>query len=240
MSLCWDGVFYFSQIMSFQKYAVIVAGGSGARMKSDVPKQFLYLAGRPLLMNTLEAFHRAEQNLSIILVLPQQHIAYWHELVDKHGFTVEHSIVAGGKTRSDSVYNGLCSIKSEGLVAIHDGARPLISSELINECYEVAADQGNAVVAVPVKDSIRRVTTDGNLNVDRSEYFIVQTPQTFYVSSIMKAFKNKQRNVIYSDDASVFEADGESIVLVKGSYDNIKITTPEDMTFAEALVNIRK
>lgn len=220
-------------------YAVIVAGGSGSRMKSDQPKQFLALAGRPLLMHTIEAFERTRLDISILLVLPEDHIDTWKALTVRHQFDIPHQIVSGGLTRFNSVENGLNEIVGAGIVAIHDGARPLVTPDIIRRTFDKAEGNGSGVAAVKVKDSIRRLTQGQSRAVDRNEYFAVQTPQTFDLDLIKKAFVQAQNNQ-FTDDASVLEAYGQEITLVEGAYDNIKITTPEDLIMAEAILSSRQ
>lgn len=217
-----------------QKYAIIVAGGSGTRMKSDLPKQFLELLGKPILMHTIEAFHF--DGIKIILVLPKTQIEFWKELVIQHQFSVPHEIVEGGEARFHSVKNGLESIKSStGLVAIHDGVRPLIKQAIISESYTAADRHGNAIVSIRLKDSIRSVSDSENRQEDRSKFRLIQTPQTFQLQLIKSAFE-QPFNPIFTDDASVLEMAGHKINLIDGDYQNIKITTPEDLTVAQSLL----
>lgn len=222
-----------------KNYVVIVAGGSGSRMQTDQPKQFLELKGRPMLMHTIDAFANCGQDMNIILVLPADHINTWQNLINEHGYVVEHQTTEGGETRYNSVLNGLNLIKSEGIVAIHDGARPLISTEVIKRTIDQAKKSGNGVAAVQVKDSIRQMKNSKSIAVDRSQFYAVQTPQTFDVGLIKKAFEKSQSNQ-FTDDASVIEAYGETVHLVEGSYDNLKITTPEDLIVAESILKRRK
>ena len=216
-----------------QKYALIVAGGSGSRMQSFLPKQFIEVLGRPILMHTLEAFEF--DTIQIILVLPESQIEVWEDLCRKHQFQIPHQIVKGGETRFHSVRNGLQAITGEGLVAIHDGVRPLIARDIIQEAYKVADKQGNAIVSVPLKDSIRVLNASTNKQVDRGNYRLIQTPQTFRVALIKEAFATDYREG-FTDDASVLEAYGTPIHLIDGDYRNIKITTPEDLKVAETLL----
>jgi 2-C-methyl-D-erythritol 4-phosphate cytidylyltransferase len=218
------------------KYAVIVAGGSGSRMGSDTPKQFLPIGNAPILMHTIKRFFASEAKVNIILVLPQEQIERWHSLCEKYSFSIPHLIVAGGKNRFQSVRNGLNSIgETEGLVAIHDGVRPFISKRIIEETFKTASKKGNAVASVALKDSIRMVDKNGSKAVHRSDYRSIQTPQTFKIPLIRDAF-HKAKNEDYTDDASVAEAAGYAIELTMGSYENIKITTPEDLAMAEAIL----
>lgn len=217
-----------------QKYAIIVAGGSGTRMKSELPKQFIKLAGKPILMHTLEAFHF--DHIQIILVLPESQIPYWKELVDEHQFKIPHNIIAGGEQRFHSVKNGLSSIKADdGLVAIHDGVRPLIKRQIISESFEQAKRAGNAIASIQLKDSIRSITPQSNQQEDRTNFRLIQTPQTFKVQLIKRAFE-QEFTPSFTDDASVLEQAGHSINLIEGDYKNIKITTPEDLLVAETLL----
>lgn len=218
------------------KYAVIVAGGSGSRMKSDIPKQFLLLGGKPVLMHTIRQFASADKDTRIILVLPSNEIAAWEGLIEDHSFQIPHHVVAGGATRVDSVRNGLATVPSETLVAIHDGVRPLASHKLINRCFESAEKFGSGVAAVNSKDSIRRVENSNNFNVSRSEYRLMQTPQTFQTDLIKAAFENYSGDTA-TDDATIAEKNGHDVQLVEGEYTNLKITTPEDLVIAQALLN---
>jgi 2-C-methyl-D-erythritol 4-phosphate cytidylyltransferase len=219
------------------RYALIVAGGKGLRMGNEIPKQFLPLDGKPVLMHTLEAF-AAIPGLHIVLVLPSVQFDYWHKLSEAHAFAVEHTLVEGGETRFHSVKNGLDIIPDGALVAIHDGVRPLVSGEVIGKSFETATNRGNAVTAVRLKDSIREVTLLGNKNVNRNNYYLVQTPQTFMSTLIKRAYA-KPDHFNFTDDASVLEESGHTIHLLEGSYSNIKITTPEDLLWAEALLKSR-
>ena len=218
------------------RYAVIVAGGSGSRMGSETPKQFLPIGNAPILMHTIKRFFTSNEQVNIVLVLPEEQMERWHQLCDKYSFSIPHLIVSGGKNRFQSVRNGLNSIGvNEGLVAIHDGVRPFISKRIIEETYRIAEEKGNAVASVELKDSIRLVDTKGNKAVNRHDYRIIQTPQTFKISLIRDAF-HKAQNDRYTDDASVAEAAGYTIELIDGSYENIKITTPEDLAMAEVIL----
>ncbi len=218
------------------KYVIIVAGGSGLRMSADVPKQFLELQGLPILMHTIKKFHEAFSDSILKLILPEDQQSYWHFLCQKHSFALPHDIVSGGNSRFQSVKAGLGSITTnEGIVAIHDGVRPFVSIALILKSFSVAQEYGNATAAVLMKDSIRMVDEDENCAVDRSAYRVIQTPQTFRLDLLKKAF-NTPELPIFTDDASVFEHAGHKIILIEGAYENIKITTPEDLILAEALL----
>lgn len=218
-----------------KKYAVIVAGGSGSRMGSTTPKQFLLLNDQPILMHTLARFAECD-NIELILVLPNNEIKSWQQLCLDYGFTIDHHIIEGGNTRFDSVKNGLEQVQEGSLVAIHDGVRPLISIATIENSYKVAKAKGNAIVAVPLKDSIRKREGESTVSKNRSDYYLVQTPQTFQSSLIKQAYANIADGSKYTDDASVFESQGGEINLIEGNYKNLKITTPEDLIIAQALL----
>lgn len=217
-----------------------MAGGRGTRMNSSTPKQFMLLGGEPVLMHTLKAFHKYSNKVSLILVLPASEIEIWQSLVAKHNFTLKHTIVSGGDSRFQSVKNGLDSIEStEGAVAIHDGVRPLVDAHTIGASFSLAALHKSAIAAVRLKESIRKTDQDTTKAVDRSDYRLVQTPQTFDLKVIKDAYRIKEESSL-TDDASVAERAGQKISLFEGSYDNIKITTPEDLIIAEALLSRKK
>ncbi|WP_018476551.1 2-C-methyl-D-erythritol 4-phosphate cytidylyltransferase [Pontibacter roseus] len=220
---------------SLQQYAIIVAGGTGSRMQRDLPKQFLELAGKPILMHTIERFYRFNPNIRIIVVLPQDQLQVWKELCKQHAFKIFHMVVPGGSTRFGSVKNGLGHVYGEALVAVHDGVRPFVSTGIIDAAFKTAEEQGAAVVAVSLKDSIRELTGQGSRAVPRANYKLVQTPQCFKASLLRRAYEQQEQD-FFTDDASVVEQLGEGIALVEGSYSNIKITTPEDLLLAEVLV----
>lgn len=220
-----------------KRYAVIVAGGSGSRMGSATSKQFLLLGNQPILMHTLSKFDKVS-NVHIILVLPKNEIEIWKQLCSKHNFNVSHQLVEGGITRFDSVKNGLHLVGKDSLVAIHDGVRPLISTSIIEESFQVTEEKGSAVTTVPLKDSIRKKEGATTVSKNRNEFFLVQTPQTFKSSVIKQAYSNSEDGEKYTDDASVFESQGGSINLIEGSYRNIKITTPEDLLIAQELLKL--
>ena len=274
-------------------FAIIVAGGKGLRMGTDLPKQFLPIGGRPVLMHTLQAFERAFPGIHLILVLPADQQDFWRDLCAKHTFTLPHTIATGGETRFHSVLNGLKAIAAtvpsafpkeqrsfdatvpsassafpkeqrsfdatvpsafpEGnppssLVAIHDGVRPFVSADVIRRCFDTARTTGTAVPVVPVVETIRELSPDFNdagdstipettsVTRDRSRYRLVQTPQTFQLSLLLQAYQQPYRST-FTDDASVVEALGHPITLVDGNRENIKITTPFDLTVAEALLS---
>jgi 2-C-methyl-D-erythritol 4-phosphate cytidylyltransferase len=218
-----------------KEYALIVAGGKGTRIKSALPKQFLELHGKPILLHTIEAFLRYSSSLSIILVLPEEDFGIWEAICKKFNFNTPIVLQKGGETRFQSVKNGLDKIEGEGLVAIHDGVRPLVSADLIGASFRLAAVHGSAVAAVRLKESIRMTDQDNTKAMDRSRFRLIQTPQTFDLQLIKKAYLIKE-DASLTDDASVAEKSGHVISLFEGSYENIKITTPEDLIVAEALM----
>ncbi|GAA4832105.1 2-C-methyl-D-erythritol 4-phosphate cytidylyltransferase [Algivirga pacifica] len=219
-----------------QKYVIIVAGGKGSRMGTSIPKQFLLLQQKPVLMHTLEQFHQTLPEAKIILVLPEKEQQQWLQLCQEYSFSIPHTTTNGGAERFHSVYNGLQQIGQEGIVAIHDGVRPFVAADVIKEAFRVAAKKNNAIVAVPLKDSIRSVSPTGNKAEDRGAYRLIQTPQVFDVSLLKEAYNTPYQS-FFTDDASVFEYQGHSIELVEGNYENIKLTTPEDLLFGEAILS---
>lgn len=221
-----------------KKFVIIVAGGSGTRMKSDIPKQFLNLNGEPVLMRTIRVFYEHDPECRLILVLPGSQLEYWAALCSKNQFAIPHKVVSGGKTRFHSVRNGLAEVNDEGIVFIHDGVRPLVSPSTISRCYESALQNGNAIPVLPVTESLRKSEGTSNIAVDRSLFFSVQTPQTFQSGQILDAFR-QEYDPAFTDDASVAEKAGYPIYLVEGNRENIKITTPEDLIVAEAFIRIK-
>lgn len=225
--------------MKQREFAIIVAGGKGTRIRSAVPKQFLLLHQKPILMHTIQAFVDYSPEIQIVLVLPHDDIARWTALCSEYNFSIPVQVVMGGDTRFQSVRNGLAVVPEDGLVAIHDGVRPLVSADIIGASYRLAAVHQTAVAAVRLKESIRITDMDNTKAVDRSRYRLIQTPQTFQCSLIKKAYQVKE-DASMTDDASVAELSGNIISLFEGSYENIKITTPEDLIVAEALMRIRQ
>lgn len=217
---------------------IIVAGGSGTRMKNVQPKQFIILNDKPILMHTIERFHHYDKEMQIIVVLAEDHISLWQNLCDKYHFTIPHTIALGGKERFYSVKNGLAKVDpNTSIVAIHDGVRPIISYELINNCICTAAKFGSAIPTTAVIDSLRKIDGEsGDSNaVERSLYRNVQTPQCFKYDIISRAY-NEDYSPFFTDDASVVENINEHITLCDGDYDNIKITTPNDLILAEFML----
>jgi 2-C-methyl-D-erythritol 4-phosphate cytidylyltransferase len=217
------------------QYVIIVAGGSGKRMGSDIPKQFLELAGRPVLMHTIEKFKAFNESIEIITVLPENQLRFWFSLQKKHSFSVVNTLVKGGANRFQSVKNGLEFVKSPGLVAIHDGVRPFVSIDTIKRCFETAGKWGNAVPAISPVESLREVINENTKPVNRLNIKQIQTPQVFDAGLIKKAYLQEYCDD-FTDDATVLEKAGEKIILVEGNRENIKITNPEDLIIAEALL----
>ncbi len=229
-----------SNLKSQVYYAIIVAGGSGNRMQSAVPKQFLLLNGLPVLMHTIQAFHQAKSKPKIILVIPADSHSYWNDLCQQYNFTIPHQLVNGGSTRFYSVKNGLENIAdNNAVVAVQDAVRPLTSTQIIDSSYTQASQIGNAVTAVKSRDSIRQVKNGVSAALLRDEIYLVQTPQSFQYSQLKKAYE-QDYNEGFTDDASVVEATGEAIHILEGNYQNIKITFPEDIAIAELLLNQAK
>jgi 2-C-methyl-D-erythritol 4-phosphate cytidylyltransferase len=222
--------------MNNKEYALIVAGGKGTRIKTRLPKQFLELKGKPILLYTIEAFYRYSEKIQIILVLPEDDFEIWEAICKKFNFDKPITLQKGGETRFQSVKNGLSKIEGPGLVAIHDGVRPMVSEDIIGASFHLAAVHQSAVAAVRLKDSIRMTDQDNTKAVDRSRFRLIQTPQTFDIALIKHAYETKE-DASLTDDASVAEKSGHVISLFEGSYENIKITTPEDLIIAEALLN---
>ncbi len=214
---------------------IIVAGGSGSRMKSDIPKQFIVVKGLPIIMHTINKFYMYDNTMQIILVLPQNEHDRWFNLCKKYNFNIPVDLTSGGKTRFDSVKNGLKLIKNSILVGVHDGVRPLVSIDTISSCYKSAKENDCGIPVVETLESLRRVTSKGNFAVARKEFRNVQTPQVFNAKLLYEAY-NVKFSDFFTDDASVFENAGNKIYLTNGNYENIKITTPMDIKIAESLL----
>lgn len=219
-------------------YVIIVAGGKGMRMESGLPKQFISVAGKPVLMRTIERFYQYNPEINIIVVLPESQQTFWKSLCQKHHFTIHHTIVNGGDTRFASSKNGISAIPSntKGLVAIHDGVRPFVSVDVIERCFNNARTTGTAIPVIPAIDTLRQVNTEtgDTFTVNRSLYRAVQTPQVFDIALAHRAF-NQPYQDCFTDDASVIESLGIRISLVEGNRENIKLTTPFDLKVAEVL-----
>lgn len=216
-------------------YALIVAGGSGKRMGAELPKQYLEIAGKPVLMHTLERFKAFSDSIEIITVLPENQLRFWSGLQKKYSFSIPHTLVKGGKARFFSVRNGLKFVDDPGLVAIHDGVRPFVSLDTIRRCFETAERLGNAIPVIPPSDALRIVSEQGSMPVNRLLVRQVQTPQVFHSSLIKKAYQQEYLPE-FTDDATVLEKTGTRINLVDGNRENIKITTPEDLIISAALL----
>lgn len=218
-------------------YAIVVAGGKGNRMQQTVAKQFLELDGKPVLMHTLEAFFQCVLNPEIILVLNTDLHQFWKELCSKYDFRVPHQLIKGGAERFDSVKNGLKAIEADGIIAIHDAVRPLVTASLILRSYQMAEEKGNAVAAIQPVDSVR-IKKEGmhSRALDRNELYLIQTPQTFRKDQLDEAYIQLYRSD-FTDDASVVESAGFSINILEGERSNIKITYPQDMELASFLLN---
>ncbi|RZJ63678.1 MAG: 2-C-methyl-D-erythritol 4-phosphate cytidylyltransferase [Flavobacterium sp.] len=217
-------------------YAIIVAGGAGKRMNSAIPKQFLDIAGKPILMHTIEKFSRSTYNPKIILVLSAADISIWEQKVAQYSFDIPHQIVSGGKERFFSVKSGLDTIREQNsIIAIHDAVRPLVSLSTIDSCYSNAIENGNAIAAIVSKDSIRIKNIDHNQAISRDLVYLVQTPQTFSFGQLSDAYK-QEFSKDFTDDASVVEKSGYDIFLEDGDQFNMKITYEEDLIIAEALI----
>ena len=228
-------------------YVIIVAGGKGLRMGSDIPKQFLPIGGKPVLMRTIERFREYAEDLQIILVLPEAQQDYWRQLCEQYHFEVDYLLANGGETRFHSVQNGLALIPddAQGVVGVHDGVRPFPSIEVIRNCYETARTAKAVIPVIPVVETVRHLdnaqctmhNAQSSHTVPRSDYRLVQTPQTFDIQ-LLKAANRQPYNDGFTDDASVVESYGHQITLVDGNRENIKITTPYDITVAEALCKL--
>ena len=216
-------------------YAVIVAGGSGKRMGAEIPKQFLELAGRPVLMHTIERFKAFNENIEIITVLPENQLRHWVELQKQYSFSIPHTLVKGGSHRFFSVRNGLKFVNIPGLVAIHDGVRPFVSIETIKRCFDTAEKLGNAIPSISPTESLRILTENGSNPVNRLHVKQIQTPQVFNARLIKNAYM-QEYDLEFTDDATVLEKTGEKINLIEGNRENIKITNPEDLLISTALL----
>lgn len=214
-------------------FAIIVAGGKGLRMGGDVPKQFLPIGGKPVLMHTIEAFREALDDVQIVLVLPAEQHDYWQKLCKDYNFRSPELIATGGETRFHSVKNGLALLPEddEAVVGVHDGVRPFVSRDTIQRCFSTAAEGKAVVPVVPVVETLRQILPDGSsITRPRNEYRLVQTPQTFPLALLKQAYEQPYSEV-FTDDASVVEAMGKEITMVEGNRENIKLTTPADLKF---------
>jgi 2-C-methyl-D-erythritol 4-phosphate cytidylyltransferase len=219
-----------------KRYTIIVAGGKGKRMNTTIPKQFLLLQHRPILMHTIDRFVHFDPSIHLILVLPETLHEDWKQLCIQYQFKTHHEVVKGGVTRYHSVKNGLQSIKENGIVGIHDAVRPLVSIDTIQRCFEVAEQKGNAVPVIGVTESLRKMEGTRNIAIDRSEIYIVQTPQVFKSEQLLSSYGHNFQHD-FTDDASVVEKSGYAINLIEGNPENIKITNPLDLRFADVMMN---
>jgi 2-C-methyl-D-erythritol 4-phosphate cytidylyltransferase len=220
-----------------KKFVIIVAGGKGNRMKSNIPKQFLLLQGKPVLYYAIHSFLKTYEDCKVILVLPEEHIATGQEIIDAFFDYNKISIVIGGRTRFHSVQNGLAQVTEEdSVIFVHDAVRPIVTSELITRCYESVLESGSAIPVIDCKDSVRLVHEDGSDAVDRSTIKLVQTPQAFHGKILIPAFKIDYKDK-FTDEATVVESFGLKVSLVEGDDENIKITTPIDLVIADSILN---
>lgn len=221
--------------MALKRYAVIVAGGSGTRMGGSIAKQFMMLADKPILLRTVETFLSLSPSVELIIVVPAALRDHWKELCRERKLTFRHTLVTGGITRFHSVKNALKYVEPGALVAVHDGVRPFATKEFIESMYEVAEEKGAVIPVVKVSDSLRELDQNGSHPVNRDNYIAVQTPQVFRSDLLLKAY-NKAYSPVFTDDASVVESIGEKVHFADGLATNIKITKPEDMVLAQALL----
>ena len=223
--------------MKSEEFVIIVAGGKGLRMGTDIPKQFLPIGGKPVLMRTMERFREYSSTLQIILVLPKAQQDYWKQLCQEYHFKVDYQLADGGETRFHSVQHGLSLIPddAEGVVGVHDGVRPFPSIEVISNCYKTAKEKKAVIPVIPVVETVRHILGANSETVPRNDYRLVQTPQTFDIQ-LLKAANRQPYNDGFTDDASVVERYGHRITLVEGNRENIKITTPYDLKIAEVLI----
>jgi len=217
---------------------IIVAGGNGSRMGTELPKQFLLIGGIPVLMHTIRNFYDFDPSLQLILVLPDAEIISWTKLCDQYRFSIPHQVIAGGDTRFQSVKNGLSQVSKCDLIAIHDGVRPFVSHETLTRCFNCADQNGTAIPVLSANESLRQGTMDESVPVDRTRFYLVQTPQIFKASIIQGSY-NQTYIPEFTDDASVIEHSGTSVQLVLGNRENIKITFPEDIEIAELFLKNR-
>jgi 2-C-methyl-D-erythritol 4-phosphate cytidylyltransferase len=218
-----------------EKVILIVAGGSGNRMNTAIPKQFLLLNGVPVLMHTIDAFYKYDKQIRIIVVLPEVQIQSWKKLCREQKFMIRHEIKTGGETRFHSVKKNLATIPDHCLVAVHDGVRPLVSTATIKRCFQGALNFGNAIPCIEIPETIRKIEESGNKQVNRDDYRLIQTPQVFKGSILKKAYLQEYQKV-FTDDAGVVESMGITIYLVEGNSENIKITYPKDLLIAASFL----
>lgn len=220
------------------EYVIIVAGGKGLRMGSELPKQFMPIGGKPVLMYTIEQFLKYSPDINIIVVLPRNQQEFWNKLCEEHNFNIPHTIADGGESRFESSKNGLSLIldNEQGVVAFHDGVRPFVSIDVIERCFDAARDDYAAIPVMPVTDTLRYVDRGHGHNVERNNFRSVQTPQVFDISLAKQAFDQPYRPS-FTDDATVIESLGCQVSMVEGNRENIKLTTPFDLQLAELLIH---
>lgn len=219
----------------YNKTVIITAGGMGKRMGNNLPKQFLALQKSPILIHTILKFYNYDNSIQLILTLPENWISYWERTCAETNFDIQHEIIAGGKERYDSIKKALTLSKGK-LIAIHDGIRPLVSTETIQKAFEMAEKKGNAIPIFPIKESVRFVENEKTHSINRNNYFLVQTPQVFERGLIKSAYEQDFQESI-TDDASLLEKTGKKIYVFQGNEENIKITTPLDLRIAEELIS---
>ena len=220
-----------------KKYVLILAGGVGQRMNMDIPKQFIPINGRPVLMHTIARFYEYDKTMDIIVIIPRAHVSLWKDLCVEFSFKIKHQIVNGGKERFYSVKNGLKVVDENSLVLIHDGVRPLVSFDAINRVVETSEEKGNAIPYIEMNQSVRKIDARGNRAIDRSQLKLIQTPQGFHSNIIKEAYAKRYRKS-FTDDASVLEALKYEINLVRGNHKNIKITSSTDLHLVDCLMRI--
>ncbi len=217
------------------EHVIVVAGGHGLRMGTEIPKQFLLMKGLPVLMHTINRFVQYNQHINVVLVLPALHFEYWNDLCRQYAFAIPHKMAQGGITRFHSVVNGLKEVPDGGITAIHDGVRPFVSVETIKSCFEMAKEFGAAIPVTEPVESLRRIVGNESVACIREEYRMVQTPQVFETLLLKKCYQQTWLPA-FTDDASVVEAAGHKIMMVTGNRENIKITSPLDMLVGEAVL----
>ena len=220
-----------------EKYVLILAGGLGKRMNMSIPKQFIPVAGKPVLMHTIAKFKKYDPKMNIIVIIPRVHIPLWKDLCKEFGFDIKHQTVTGGKERFYSVKNGLKKVPDDALVLIHDGVRPLVSNETIDRVVNASIEKGNAIPFMDINHSIRKISKGKSRAIDRNRFKVIQTPQGFHANLIKEAYAKRFRKS-FTDDASVLEANGHEINLVKGNNKNMKITSSTDIHLVDCLMRL--
>jgi len=218
-----------------KKSVIITAGGIGKRMGTELPKQFLLVKGKPIIFHTIQKFYAVDSEIEIIVVLPESSVPFWEMLCQKYLFTIEHKVVVGGEERFHSIQNGLIETTGD-IIAVHDAVRPCVSKDVIRNCFVTAEKFGAAIPVLSISESLRKIVGENSNAVNREDFKIVQTPQCFKIEIIQKAYR-QHYSKLFTDDASVVEADGQKINLIDGNRENIKITTPEDLKLAELFLD---